>query len=102
MFLKQKSLSRVRLFATPWTIQFMEFTRARILEWVAVPFPGNLPPNPGSKPGLLHCRHILYQLSHKLRKCTKWGKTEPKKNYKDVGKNSERKHSYDFTGKKIR
>ena len=38
MFLKQKSLSRVRLFATPWTIQFMEFTRARILEWVAVPF----------------------------------------------------------------
>ena len=24
---KWKSLSRVRLFATPWTIQFMEFSR---------------------------------------------------------------------------
>ena len=33
---KWKSLSRVQLFATPWTIQSMEFSR--ILEWVAVPF----------------------------------------------------------------
>ena len=36
-----KSLSHVRLFATPWTIQFMEFSRPRILEWVAFPFPSS-------------------------------------------------------------
>jgi len=35
---KWKSFIRVPLFATPWTIQSMEFSRARILEWVAFPF----------------------------------------------------------------
>ena len=34
--------------------------QARIREWVAVPFPGDLP-----NPGLPHCGQILYQLSHK-------------------------------------
>ena len=29
-----------------------------------IPSPGDLP-NPGIEPGLLHCRWILYQLSHK-------------------------------------
>ena len=33
-----KSFSHVWLFATPWTIQSMEFSRHRILEWVAFPF----------------------------------------------------------------
>ena len=38
-----KSLSRVRLFATPWTVayqdaQSMGFFQARILEWVAISF----------------------------------------------------------------
>ena len=33
-----KSLSHVRLFATPRTVQSMEFSRPRILEWVAFPF----------------------------------------------------------------
>ena len=33
--------------------------QSRILEWVAFPFSG------GIFPGLLHCRQILYQLSHK-------------------------------------
>ena len=32
--------------------------QARILEWVAIPF------SKGSNPGLLHCRQILYPLSH--------------------------------------
>ena len=32
--------------------------QARILEWVVVPF------SRGSNPGLLHCKWILYQLSH--------------------------------------
>ena len=43
---KWKSLSRVQFFATPWTIQSMEFSRPEywsgypfpILEWVAFPF----------------------------------------------------------------
>ena len=37
--------------------------QARILEWVAFPFSGDLT-NQGSNPGLLHCRRILYRLSH--------------------------------------
>ena len=37
--------------------------QTRILEWVAIPFSGNLP-NPGIKSGLLHCKQILYHLSH--------------------------------------
>ena len=36
---------------------------ARILEWVAISSPGDLP-NPGTKPSILHCRQILYCLSH--------------------------------------
>ena len=37
---KWKSLSRVWLFVTPWTLQSLEFLvfLARILEWVAFPF----------------------------------------------------------------
>ena len=48
--------------------------RARILEWVAFPFSGDLPkgreprdwtqPSQGLNPGLPHLRRILYQLSH--------------------------------------
>ena len=38
--------------------------QARILEWVLSLLQGNFP-NQGSNPDLLHCRHILYQLSHK-------------------------------------
>ena len=38
--------------------------QARILEWVAVPSPGIFLTQE-SNPGLLHCRQILYQLSHK-------------------------------------
>ena len=61
---KWKSLSHVWLFATPWTIQSVEFSR--ILEWVAFPFSrGWISPTQGSNPGLPHCRRILYQPSHK-------------------------------------
>ena len=35
---KLKSLSCVRLYATPWTIQAMEFSRPEYWEWVAFPF----------------------------------------------------------------
>ena len=36
--------------------------QARILEWVAFPFSRG---SQGLNPGLLHCRWVLYQLSHK-------------------------------------
>ena len=48
--------------------------QARILEWVSIPFSQRRSPNGSSQPrdqtqglnpGLLHCRQILYQLSHK-------------------------------------
>ena len=38
--------------------------QTRILEWVAVPFSRGIFATQGSNPGLLHCRWILYQLSH--------------------------------------
>ena len=39
--------------------------QARTLEWVAFPFLQGIFPTQGSNPGFLHCRWILYQLSHK-------------------------------------
>ena len=42
-----------------------EILQARILEWVVFPFSRGSSPTQGSNPGLLHCRQILYQLSHK-------------------------------------
>ena len=47
-----KLLSCVRLFATPWTVAYqappsMGVFQARILEWAAIPSPGDLP-NPGT------------------------------------------------------
>ena len=39
--------------------------QARILEWVSLSLLQGIFPTQGSKPGLLHCRQILYQLSHK-------------------------------------
>ena len=52
--MKVKLLSRVRLFATPWTVayqspQSMEFSR-RVLEWVPFSSSWDLP-NPGIEPG---------------------------------------------------
>ena len=52
---KEKSLSRVRLFATPWTVAHqappsMGFSRQEYWSGLPFPFPGNLP-NPGIEPG---------------------------------------------------
>ena len=47
--------SRVRLFVT----------QARILEWGSLSLLQGIFPIQGLNPGLLHCRRILYQLSHK-------------------------------------
>ena len=39
--------------------------QARILEWVAIPF-SRESSNLGFEPSLLHCRQILYHLSHQI------------------------------------
>ena len=51
---KVKSLSRVQLFATPWTVArqaplSMEFSRQEYWSGLPFPIPGDLP-NPGIKP----------------------------------------------------
>ena len=61
---KVKSLSRIRLFATLWIIDYqaplsMEFSRQEYWNRLPYPFPGDLP-----DPGLLDCRQILYYVSH--------------------------------------
>ena len=63
-----KSLSRVQLFATPWTIAYqaprsIEFSRQEYWNGLPFPSPGNLP-NQGSNPYLPHCRQTRYRLSH--------------------------------------
>ena len=64
-----KSLSRVQLLATPWTVTYTRL----LCPW---DFPGNsigvdchfllqgIFPTQGSNPGLPHCRQTLYHLSH--------------------------------------
>ena len=47
--MKSKSLSRVQLFTTPWTIKSMEFSRPEYWSGQPFPSPGDLP-NPGIKP----------------------------------------------------
>ena len=61
---KVKSLSHVRLFATPWTVAYqalpsMGFPRQECWSGLPFPSPGDLP-----DPGLLHCRQTLHHLSH--------------------------------------
>ena len=65
---KVKSLSRVQLFATPWTVAYqappsMGFSRQECWSGLPFPSPGDLP-NPGIDPSLPHCRQMLYRLSH--------------------------------------
>ena len=68
MKVKVKLLSRVRIFGNPWTVVCqaplsMEFSRQEYWSGLPFPSPGDLP-DLGSNPGLLHCRQILYHLSH--------------------------------------
>ena len=63
-----KSLSRVQLFATPWTVAYqappcMGFSRPEYWSRLPFPSPGDLPTQE-SNPGLPHCRQRLYCLSH--------------------------------------
>ena len=55
MKVKVKSLSRVRLFATPWTVPYqappsMGFSRQEYWSGLPFPSPGDLP-DPGIEPG---------------------------------------------------
>ena len=52
-------------FLQPIDYTIHEILQAKILEWVAFPFFRWIFPTQGLNPGLLHCRQILYQLSHK-------------------------------------
>ena len=61
---KWKSLSRVWLFATPWTIQFMKFSRLEDTGVGSLSLLRGIFPTQRSNLGLLHCRYIRYQLSH--------------------------------------
>ena len=63
---KVKSLSRVQLFATPWTVAYqaplsMGFSRQEY--WSGLLLQGIFQTQE-SNLGLLHCRQILYQLSY--------------------------------------
>ena len=63
-----KSLSHVRLFATPWTVACqaypsMEFSRQEYWSGLPFPSPGDLA-HQGSNLGLPHCRQTLCCLSH--------------------------------------
>ena len=56
--------------ATPWSSlpcsSIHGIFQTRVLEWVAIPF-SRIFPTQGSNPGLLHCRQMLYHLSHQGR-----------------------------------
>ena len=38
--------------------------QAKMLEWIAIPLLQGIFPAQGLNPGVLHCRQILYHLSH--------------------------------------
>ena len=68
--------SQVQLFETPWSVAHqaplpMEFFRQEYWSGLPSPSPGG-PPNPGSNPGLLHGRQILYHLSHQSHSPGDW------------------------------
>ena len=59
----KRSLNCVWLFVTPWSLVH-GILQARIMEWVAIPFSrGSSQPRDWTQRPL-HCRWILYQLSH--------------------------------------
>ena len=49
--------------------------QARILEWIAILLLQGIFLTQGSNPGLLHCGHILYSLSHRGAKVRKDAKS---------------------------
>ena len=70
---QRKSLSCVRLFATPWTVAYQAppsvgFSRQEYWSGLPFPSPGDLP-DPGIEPGSLpHCRQMLQQATREARR----------------------------------
>ena len=67
----RESVSRIWFSATPWTVgcqvpQSMEFSRQEFWSGLSFPSPGDLPDS-RIEPMLLHCKQILYHLSHQGR-----------------------------------
>ena len=56
-----------------------EILQARILEWIAIPFLQRIFQTQGSNLGLLHCRQILYRLSHREDKDQIFTEPEPER-----------------------
>ena len=77
MLVKWKSLIRVQLFGTPWTIQSMGFSSPEYWSGWPYPSPGDLP-NPGtSHCRSLHCRDHRTQVScTTVRFFTSWATGE--------------------------
>ena len=69
---KWKLLSRVRLFATPWTVQSIEFPRQEYTGVGRHYLLQGIFPSQGSNPHLPHCRWILYRLNHQQIYCVVW------------------------------
>ena len=64
--MKVKSLSHVQLFVIPWAIAYRAPPSIGRQEyWSGLPFPSpGIFLTQGSNLGLLHCRQMLYRLSH--------------------------------------
>ena len=65
--------SCVQLFANPWTVACqvppsMGFPRQEYWSGLPFPSPQGIFLTQGSSPGLLHCRQIIYRLSHQAKK----------------------------------
>ena len=89
-------LSRVQLFATPWTVArqaplSMGFSEQEYQSGLPYPSPGDLP-NLGIEPGLLHCRHILYSLSYKGSPYVPIRQTHSAISFRDSDSATNRKH----------
>ena len=85
MWAMWKLLSCVQLFATPWSISLWNSPGQNTGVGNCSPLQGMFPTQ-GSNPGLLHCKQILYQLSHQENpRILKWvaypfssGSSQPK------------------------
>ena len=65
---QKRKVKVVQLYLTlydPMDYAVPGILQPRILEWIAFPLLQGIFPIQGWNPGLLHCRQILYQLSHK-------------------------------------
>ena len=66
--ISENVISCVWLFAIPWTVQCMEFSKPEYRRGSLFLLQGVFPTQ-GSNSGLPHCRWILYQLSHQGSPC---------------------------------